>query len=749
MRELWTLGNPLSDISPVRGLTNLTHLEFSESQVSDISPVHGLTNLIHLEFSVSQVSDLSPVRGLINLIHLEFDTTPISDLSPVAGLINLERLEFTQTKVTDMSSLAGLINLKIMIIWGTPISDLSPLEGLAGLEKLDICGADLSDLSPLAGLTGLKELYLVKNGISDISPLARLTGLTRLDLRENHISDISPLAGLTNLTWLDVSRMEILSDISPLATLSNLEWVSLRNNNISDISALSRLTDLAWMDIARNEILDVSPLATLTNLEWLNLQDNNVSDISALSRLTNLTWLNVSQNEISNLSPLDNLRPNLDFLSVSDNPYFPPGGPKIVGPWLWLLLPGAKLPSGKDLLSEASGGTVTEVTVATHGATVGRSVGDSTWTLNSLPHHRPQNITDMLKESIRDGTIYGSLSLYSPREQATMLYVGSEDSVRVWLNGVLVHQIIDWRSPDDYTDAVPVTLKPGRNVLLVAVAIIGENGHGFFGFSPNTEYTVGTGIGYDFSKTPIYLGDTFTFNVRAENVLDLAGWQFDVAFDPTILEAIDVSEGGFLKTDGGATFFQSGRIDNAAGKITGLIAGRISEGGVSGSGSVLQVRFKAKAEGEAELALQNFLFGSVTEESIPAAPLEIHITVAERLLPGDVNRDGVVNILDLIRVAQKLGKQVSADSPEDINGDGVINIFDLTLVAQGIGGAAAPAVATGRADASTIEAWIAEARLADDGSIAFRQGIANLQNLLVSADCSSRNGIARQLPEPV
>ena len=69
----------------------------------------------------------------------------------------------------------------------------------------------------------------------------------------------------------------------------------------------------------------------------------------------------------------------------------------------------------------------------------------------------------------------------------------------------------------------------------------------------------------------------------AENVFDLAGWQFDIAFDPTVLEAVGVSEGDFLQTDGGSTFFQSGRIDNAAGKITGLIAGRLSEGGVSGS----------------------------------------------------------------------------------------------------------------------------------------------------------------------
>ena len=734
-------------------MKRLTFLSKIEGQgIRDLTGLQFATNLSSIRIEGSRVSDLSPIAGLTQLKALDIDFTDppsiIHDAKQLSRLVNLTFLALHG--VEDLTPLAGLPKLEQLFVSHANIRDLSPLARLVNLELIHMSGALISDLSPLAGLTKLEHVYLPGGDISDLTPLAGLTELEELYLHHNSISDISPIAGLTNLKRLDLSRIDILSDISPLATLSNLEWLSLRHNNISDISALARLTNLTYMDLARNEISDVSPLATLSNLKRLELLDNNISDISALARLTNLTWLNVSQNEISDLSPLDGLRPNLDFLSVSDNPYFPPGGPKILGPWLWLLLPGAKLPSGKDLLSEASGGAVTELTVATHDATAGQSVGDSTWTLDTLPHQRKHNITDMLKDSIRDGTIYGSLSLYSPREQETMIYVGSEDSVKVWLNGVLVHQIIDWRSPDDYTDVVPVTLKPGRNVLLVAVAILGENGHGFFGFTPGTEYTVGTGLGYGLSKTPIHLGDAFTFDVRAESISDLAGWQFDIAFDPTVLEAVDVSEGDFLKTDGGSTFFQSGRIDNAAGKITGLIAGRISEGGVSGSGSVLQVRFKAKSEGETELALQNFLFGSVTEESIPAGPLEIRITVEERLLTGDVNRDGVVNILDLIRVAQQLGRSVPPNSPVDINGDGVVNIFDLTLVAQGIGKStapAAPAVATGRADTATIEAWIAGARLADDGSIAFRQAIANLEVLLASM-IPSETALLANYPNP-
>ena len=241
------------------------------------------------------------------------------------------------------------------------------------------------------------------------------------------------------------------------------------------------------------------------------------------------------------------------------------------------------------------------------------------------------------------------------------------------------------------------------------------------------------GVGYTFSQTPIHTGDTFTLDIRAENITDLAGWQFDIAFDPAILEAVNVSEGDFLKTGGSTTFFHGGSIDNAAGKITGLNAARLSAQGVSGTGVLLQIRFKAKSAGETELALQKFQFGSVTGDSIPAGPHEIQIIVEERLTTGDVNRDGVVSILDLILVAQQLGKRVSAGSAVDVNGDGVVSILDLILVSQGIAGSpAAPVARTDSVDAATIQAWIAQAQLEDDGSLAFKQGIENLLNLLTS-----------------
>ena len=673
LNELNIRGNSISDLSPIAGLINLRQLSLGENPVSDISPLSNLTNLTILYFERTRVSDISPLRGLTNLTNLTFHHTLVSDPSPIAGLINLKGLDFNITHISDVSVVAGLVNL----------------------EFVAFPASNMSDLSPVEGLTNLNHIFSWGNPLTDVSALARLTKLERIDICGADLSDLTPLASLTGLKELY---------------------------------------------LAGNEISNISPLAALTGLARLNLEHNEISDISPLAGLTTLKWLNVARNQIYNLSPLDGLRENIKLV-WHGNPAFPTEAPKIEGPWLWVVLPdtvGDHLVD-TDLLSEASGGAVTEVEVSTHGATAGGSVGNSVWTSHRLPPTGQDNILDMLKREIRYATIYGSVSLHSPRAQETTMYVGGDRGVRVWLNGDLIYEDLHGRSDSNYSDFFPVTLKQGRNILLVAVH---TRGNGFFGFEPGTDYTVTMGVGYTFSKTPIHTGDTFTLDIRAENIFDMAGWQFDIAFDPAALEAVAVTEGDFLKINGGTTFFQSGSIDNARGKITGLSAARLSTQGVAGTGVLIQVRFKAKSAGETQLALQNFQFGSVTGDNIPAGPHQIRITVVEGLPTGDVNRDGVVSILDLILIAQQLGKRVPDGSAVDVNGDGVVSILDLIRVAQGIAGSpAAPvalnpdligAVRTESIDAATIEAWIAQARFEDDGSLAFKQGIANLENLLAS-----------------
>ena len=135
------------------------------------------------------------------------------------------------------------------------------------------------------------------------------------------------------------------------------------------------------------------------------------------------------------------------------------------------------------------------------------------------------------------------------------------------------------------------------------------------------------------------------------------------------------------------------------------------------------------------MTLEHFEFGSIIGEVIPAVPPNITIIVGD--YPAwDVNQDGRVSILDLILVAKDLGAGTPANLRTDVNRDGTINIQDLIIVAQHLGestASAAPsviAIDNGELTPTMIQAWIAQAQIEDDGSIAFQQGIANLKRLL-------------------
>ena len=685
-----------------------TRFEAADRNIQDLTGLQFAINLRYLQLDGNEISDLSPLASLINLRDLRLHDNPLSDISPVRGLINLTRLEFDESSVSDISPVRSLTNLTYLEFDRTLVSDISPVRGLTNLTYLEFHGALVSDLSPITELTNLEQLTFEVRHVSDLSPISRLGNVKRI-----HFGDLdglpfnlSFLAGLTNLEEISMHDGDRL-DLTPLAGLTRLRELFITSSGISDISALAGLTELTRIDLANNEISDISPLAGLTNLKWVILRENQISDLALANRI----------------------RANIPTFVWHDNPGFPEVGPTIEGPWLWVVLRNTS-PSTKDLLSEASGGAVTEIEIATHGAIEGQPLGDDVWTFRSLPPTGWNNVEKMLGDRINGATIYGTVSLHSPRQQVKTLYVGSHNEFRVWLNGELIHDSLRYHASFGYTHTVPVTLKQGRNVLLVA-ARAQYNSH--FGFEPGTEYTVANpGVSYTFSKSPIHREDTFTLNIGARDVFDMAGWQFDIAFDPSALEAISVTEGGFLKM-GSQTLFQGGTINNAAGKIEGFSVIRLSTRGASGTGTLVQVTFKAKAAGETRVALEKVQFGAITGEHLPAGPHEIRFTVEGQLATGDVNRDGRVSVLDLILIAQQLGRRVAAGSPVDLNGDGVVSILDLILTARAIGNTTAPSAPGGEAeglDAAMIEAWIAQARLEDDGSLAFKEGIEVLENLL-------------------
>jgi hypothetical protein len=94
-------------------------------------------------------------------------------------------------------------------------------------------------------------------------------------------------------------------------------------------------------------------------------------------------------------------------------------------------------------------------------------------------HPEDQTVNlDQLFDSADYVSAYAFTTIDTPEEQKALLGVGSDDGVRIWLNGELVHD--NWVPRglllDD--DVVPVTLKKGSNHLLLKVQDI-QQGWGF------------------------------------------------------------------------------------------------------------------------------------------------------------------------------------------------------------------------------------------------------------------------------
>ena len=324
------------------------------------------------------------------------------------------------------------------------------------------------------------------------------------------------------------------------------------------------------------------------------------------------------------------------------------------------------------------------------------------------------------------------------------MFAGSFDWHKVWLNGELVNEKLHWGSSShDYQEFFPVTLKQGKNALLVAIWKWDGWVSGYFGFAPDAEYTVlspGTNFSLSTGATQIENGDTFTLRLNAGNITDLAGWQTDIVFDPALLKANKVSEGNFLKQGDGQTFFQKGTIRNKKGKVTDIKAARTSTGGASGEGTLLSVRLTAIATGQGRVVLRNFRAGSSAGEAILSTLPQIIIVVggeATTIPKWDVNEDGITDAADVQLVTAALGQSPPTNPRTDVNGDGVVNGRDLAVVAEHLEAAAAPAAPVNFAlpiglTPKMVEQALDILRTADDGSLTFRRGIANLERLLAS-----------------
>ena len=183
-------------------------------------------------------------------------------------------------------------------------------------------------------------------------------------------------------------------------------------------------------------------------------------------------------------------------------------------------------------------------------------------------------------------------------------------------------------------------------------------------------------------STKTVLPGPFTVNVTVEPEVPIAGVQFDLSFDPSLVSvtANNVTEGNLLKQGGANAYFYSGAIDNAAGTITGVASATTTPGETVSTPTVfatIQMTAKSVA-GMSTLDLSNVIVGDINGNPVAITVNDGSVTISTA--PWDVNGDGFVNVLDMISVGQHFGETGSPGwIPEDVNRDGVINVRDMLL----------------------------------------------------------------------
>ena len=440
-----------------------------------------------LDVKNAEIEEIVGLENATNLVELNLHNNSISDLTPITDLKKLSRLRLNNNR----------------------ISDLKPLKDLISLEILDLDGNLISDLTPLKGLFNLIDINLSHNALSDLTPLSDLIRLTHVAITENPLGNLAPLSGLISLRRFS-SWGTPIRNLGALSELPKLEIINICGGELTDLSPLQGLTALKELYLVNNDISNIEPIASFINLRRLDLRQNEVKDVNPLVNLENLTFIILEDNEINDFTPLDPLKRRGVFINQINNPGFTPDAPKIRGPWLWVIVPTDGLSgseaasSGTDYLSEITNGSITEKIVATRGAVKREKVGKKEWKEGRLPKSGGNNINELANEiglgtdDINHHVAYGSIIINSPAQQSTTMYVGSGDAVKVWFNGVLVHNEAVDRDAEDYQDAFPITLNKGINVLLVAVYEGRGWWSGFFGLESGTEYdTFLPGLSYN------------------------------------------------------------------------------------------------------------------------------------------------------------------------------------------------------------------------------------------------------------
>ena len=242
------------------------------------------------------------------------------------------------------------------------------------------------------------------------------------------------------------------------------------------------------------------------------------------------------------------------------------------------------------------------------------------------------------------------------------------------------------------------------------------------------------------------IGERLTLNLNIAGGENIAGYQATVLFDNTALNLVDATKGDYLPADpfflADGPFGESSLIiSSSTGDFRNLeevklIANTLAGAG-NGDGTLATLTFEVVDFKASTLTLSQVYLVDANGNRWEATTESAEVTIPpepEEAIFGDINRDGVVNIQDLVIVSARFGQK--SKSSADVNEDGLVDIVDLVLVASAVGeAAAAPPLnpqALERLSVSDVQGWLSQARQLTLTDPAYLRGIIMLERLLIT-----------------
>lgn len=199
----------------------------------------------------------------------------------------------------------------------------------------------------------------------------------------------------------------------------------------------------------------------------------------------------------------------------------------------------------------------------------------------------------------------------------------------------------------------------------------------------NEKSVVPTGLSIHMDDVRVSPGGNGKIPVRMTNSSGIFGLNLTLLYDESVMEVTAITPGNiFAENEMSESNIRNGKI---------YIAGQASElKNIEGDGVVAYIEFNMKssvADGEYEITPESSFVFNVEEEELACNLTGGKITV-KAYIPGDVNSDGKVNGLDVLRLRKYLaGWNVECNlAAADVTGDGKVNGIDVLRIRKFLAG---------------------------------------------------------------